>query len=326
MKHIPRILVSGASGIVGYGILRSLQRSKKRLLLFASTTQSHSAAEGFCDSFLKAIPTQSEDYIPWLCEVIHKNQIDLAIPGIEADLYKWNDHRRTLQDTGTRLMLNRPELIEISRDKRLFYEALCQHQLSMRIPTSFETHFDSIAQKFGLPFLLKPRCGYASRGIVRVHDSQTFDQHKEQIGPILMVQPLVGTDDEEYSVSAFGDGEGGFWAAQSLRRQLASQGYTEKAEAIESQEIQEAISELCRCFQPRGPTNFQFRKHEGALKLLEINPRISSATSIRSAFGYNEAAMAVDYFLKGRPPQQPPLRTGWAVRYAEDLVFFTPRS
>jgi carbamoyl-phosphate synthase large subunit len=69
-----------------------------------------------------------------------------------------------------------------------------------------------------------------------------------------------------------------------------------------------------------GPTNFQFRIANGKPMLLEINPRISSATSIRAAFGFNEAAMCVDHYLHGKKIRQPPLRSGTAVRYLADII------
>jgi carbamoyl-phosphate synthase large subunit len=75
-------------------------------------------------------------------------------------------------------------------------------------------------------------------------------------------------------------------------------------------------------FRPQGPTNFQFRRSDGGPKLLEINPRISSSTSIRTAFGYNESAMALDYFLDQRAPVQPALRRGRAVRYIDEQIFY----
>jgi carbamoyl-phosphate synthase large subunit len=64
------------------------------------------------------------------------------------------------------------------------------------------------------------------------------------------------------------------------------------------------------------------RKETGGLKLLEINPRISSSTSIRTAFGYNEAGMAVDYYLDNKKPKQPKIKRGWAVRYTDDFIFY----
>ena len=86
--------------------------------------------------------------------------------------------------------------------------------------------------------------------------------------------------------------------------------------------IADALRVLCNIFKPIGPTNFQFRRHNDTLKLLEINPRVSSATSIRTAFGYNECQMAVEYFLDKKIPSQPLTRRGKAVRYVEDFIFF----
>ena len=43
---------------------------------------------------------------------------------------------------------------------------------------------------------------------------------------------------------------------------------------------------------------------------------------IRTAFGYNEAAMALAYFLDGQEPTQPAMRRGRAVRYTEEKIFY----
>jgi carbamoyl-phosphate synthase large subunit len=56
--------------------------------------------------------------------------------------------------------------------------------------------------------------------------------------------------------------------------------------------------------------------------LLEINPRISSSTSLRAAFGYNEAEFCVRHYLEQALITQPEIRFGYAVRYIADLVTF----
>ena len=61
-------------------------------------------------------------------------------------------------------------------------------------------------------------------------------------------------------------------------------------------------------------------------KLLEINPRISSSTSIRAAFGYNECKMAIEYYLENKKPEQPFIKQGRAVRYIEDYIFYENRN
>jgi carbamoyl-phosphate synthase large subunit len=137
-----------------------------------------------------------------------------------------------------------------------------------------------------------------------------------------MAQPIVGRDDEEFTTSAFCDGQGGLFACMTLRRKLSRDGFTDRAEVVDTQPFQDTLQQVCKHLRPHGPTNFQFRQTDDGPKLLEINPRISSSTSIRVAFGYNESAMAVDYFLNGRRPTQPTIRRGRAIRYIDEHIFY----
>jgi len=182
--------------------------------------------------------------------------------------------------------------------------------------------FDELAGRYGLPFLLKPRRGFGSKGIVRIDSEETFLKHRNDNGAVLMAQPIVGNDEEEFTTSAFCNGNGAFWACMTLRRKLSKDGFTEKAEVSDSDEFKGAMSDLCQLLRPIGPTNFQFRRCTNGPKLLEINPRVSSSTSIRAAFGYNESAMAVNYFLENRQPSQPAILRGRAVRYVEEKIFY----
>jgi carbamoyl-phosphate synthase large subunit len=204
------ILVSGASGIIGYGILRSLQLSGRDFKLIGTTIYTDSPAEGFCDIFEQAIPTNDPNYISWLLKVIKKHQIDLIIPGIEADMYVWVEHIQILQKSGAKVLLNANELIDLCHDKWVFYEKLQSVNSPYTIATSLEANFDTVVKEFGLPLLLKPRCGHGSKGIVKVNSKEDFEKHREFIGAQLMVQPIVGNDDEEYTTSAFCDGIGVF--------------------------------------------------------------------------------------------------------------------
>lgn len=316
------VLVSGSSGIVGYGILRSLRQSGKALKLIGTTIYDDSVAPGFCDIFEQAPSTDDSIYIEWLLNMIRKHQINLVIPGIEIDMYKWVEHVQEIERTGAIALLNNIELILLCKDKWLFYENLSEAGLSCAIRSTLNKEFAALKNKFGLPFLLKPRQGFGSKGIVRVDGLDIFMKHQKNIGPILMVQPIVGNDEEEYTTSAFCDGQGGFYASMTLKRKLSKDGFTEKAKVVSTDQFIETMSQLCQRFRPIGPTNFQFRKCRDGIKLLEINPRISSSTSIRTAFGYNESEMAVDYFLEHQTLTQPEIKQGKAVRYTDDFIFY----
>lgn len=316
------ILVSGASGIVGYGILRTLRLSGKELQLIGSSIYQHSAAQCFCDVFEPAPMTADGGYMTWLAKTIRDHDVDLVIPGIEADVHKWIDHVPEIERSGAVALLNRNELVRLCGDKWDFFGRLRDESLPYVIDSSLDRDFGDLKHRFGLPFVLKPRRGFGARGIVVVGDESEFERHRQEIGPVLMAQARIGNDDEEYTVSIFGDGQGGFCAGMALRRRLSKEGFTESAEVVELERFVTALRALCKSLCPLGPTNFQFRDSAGSLKLLEINPRISSATSIRAAFGYNEAAMAVDYFLDGVVPSQPEIRQGKAVRYVDEHISF----
>jgi carbamoyl-phosphate synthase large subunit len=317
-----RVLVSGASGIVGYGVLRSLQQAGKPCFLVGTSIYDDSVAPAFCDVFEQAPPTGAPEYLDWLLVTLRRHRIDLLIPGIEIDMYHWVEHVSEIRATGALPLLNVPELITLCKDKWVFYQRLASAGVTCAIESSLEQDFSMLVAQLGLPFLLKPRRGFGSKGIVRVTSEDVFQKYRTDIGPLLMAQPIVGNDEEEFTISAFCDGRGGYFASMILRRKLSREGFTDKAEVSETAEFVPAMDELCHLFRPLGPTNFQFRRCAEGPKLLEINPRISSSTSIRTAFGYNESAMALDFFLDQRDPVQPALRRGRAVRYTDEQIFY----
>ncbi|HSX15572.1 MAG TPA: ATP-grasp domain-containing protein [Candidatus Saccharimonadales bacterium] len=316
------ILVSGASGIVGYGALKSLRMGKENYRLVGTTIYDDSIAPAFCDIFEQAPKTTDPTYIDWLCGIIQKHKVDMIIPGINDDMLAWNEHRGRLEATGAFVMLNNQKLIELCGDKWAFYERLKAAGSRYLIDSRLDGTFADLKKDFGLPFLLKPRRGFASKGIVSIDSEETFNRHKANLGEVVMAQPIVGDNESEYTVSAFFDENSNMCCLMSLRRKLAKEGFTEKAAVAMPPDSEAAIRELAKSLKPVGPTNFQFRVHKGELKLLEINPRVSSATSIRAGFGYNENVMAVEYFLDGVVPKQPEIREGYAVRYTEDYFFY----
>lgn len=317
------ILVSGASGIVGYGILKSLRMSDEKYNLIGTSIYDDTIAEAFCDLFIKTIPSTYDNYIQWLLDIIVEKKVDLIIPGIEIDMKLWNLHRGLIEKMGVKVLLNDSNLIDLCSDKWVFYKYMRENNISYSIKSSLDTNYSLLKETLGEILLVKPRRGFGSKGIVKIENEKVFESIKDEVGSNLMVQEYVGSDDEEYSCSAFCDGQGSFFDLMILKRKLSKDGFTEKAWVVEDEELVNAVSDLSFCFKPIGPTNFQFRKNsDNKIKLLEINPRISSSTSIRSAFGYNESVMAVDFFMNNKKIEKGIIKKGKAIRYTEDYIFY----
>ena len=58
-----------------------------------------------------------------------------------------------------------------------------------------------------------------------------------------MAQPIMGTENEEFTTSAFCDGKGGYHAHMTLKRKLSSDGFTDRAEVVEVDDIAGTVHE-----------------------------------------------------------------------------------
>jgi len=313
-------MVTGVGAIIGYGVLRALRPLRETIRLVGTDIYADAVGQAWADTFIQAPLTADPAYPEWLERTVRHQGVDLVIPAIEQDVHFFSDHCDLFARAGVGVALNAAALIDLTRDKWAMDQALVSTNSPVRIPTRLDGDFGTLTHAFGLPFLLKPRRSYASKGLIRVRNEADFMPHRDQLGSVLMAQPIVGSDDEEYTVAVFGDGTGRVCASITLRRQLAQDGSTAKAWVRHDDSLDAAVAALCERFKPVGPTNLQFRKVDGGWRLLEINPRVSSTTSLRTAFGYNEARMCVDYFLDGRAIVQPEIRQGFAARYIEDFV------
>lgn len=317
------VMVTGVGAIMGYGLLKSLRAAAPSIRLVGTDIYEDAVGRGWSDVFEQVPLTSAPEYGQWLGDTLARYQVDLLIPGIEQDIHWLSDNRALLATFDCQVVLNNQRLIELSRDKWAMDQALVALGDPSRIPTLLSGDFHSLKAALGLPFLLKPRRSYASKGLVWVREERDFTPHAALLGDHLMAQPIIGSAADEFTVAAFGDGTGNAGPMITFRRSLASDGSTAKAWVEQHDSLDQTVIRLCQAFKPAGPTNLQFRRgSDGVWHLLEINPRISSTSSIRRAFGYNEAAMCLDHYLDGKTLVQPVIRSGFAVRFIEDFIVY----
>lgn len=313
------ILVTGVGAIIGYGVISSLRKSKYDCFIVGMDIFKDATGQVWCDEFVQAILAADDNYISFLKKVIDKYSIDLVFFGTEQEIKKCYESQTELGEYYKKLVINKDHLIKLVEDK---WDTACflKNNGLKYIPSSITASFEEAKKEFGLPLLMKPRRSYASKGICKVSDANEFKAWKEEFKEQFMVQKLIGDDEHEYTAATFGFGDGTCIKPIVMRRKLSKAGATDKAIVQPIPKIDKEIFEISKVLKPYGPTNFQFRLHNGEFLLLEINPRISSSTSIRTAFGYNEAEMCIEYFIEGKKPTDKIIRTGKAYRYIADVV------
>ena len=318
-----RIMVTAVGAVVGYGMVTSLRQSDYDCYILGTDIFPDAVGQFFCDDFVQATPAADPGYLDFLKKTIDDYRIDLVLFGIEQELLVIARAGSALDGYREKLAVNPPELTEICNDKWLTDQWLRANGLEQyAIDTAIDGDFTFLSERFGSPFLLKPRDGRASKGIHAVDNEEDFLFYRKKMGDSFMAQRITGTRDQEYTVGVFGDGKGGLCGEIQLRRVLSQAGATDKATVVDLPALTEAVRLLTAAAKPVGPCNYQFRIEGGKAKLLEINPRVSASTSIRAAFGFNESAMCVTYYLEGWLPESPKIRTGQAMRYIKDWVVF----
>lgn len=312
-------MVTGVGAIVGYGIIRSLRTGRYDVNIVGMDIYGDAVGQHWCDVFIRSLKAADENYCSFLSNVMSQYNIDLVFFGTEQEIYKLYDNKDHFQIDYNKLVLNKRGLIDLSRDKWEMSKYLTANNFTV-IKSIIEGDYSSAANKLGLPFLLKPRCSYASKGIEKIETTEDYYYWKNKLGNNFLVQEIIGDDDHEYTIGVFGLGDGTFSQSITFQRKLSVEGSTVKAKTVNISDIDEEISKLVLLFMPVGPTNIQLRFHKGKYLLLEINPRISSSTSLRTAFGFNEADMCIEYYLESGKPRPTKIMQGSAIRYIEDLV------
>lgn len=315
------ILVTGVGAIIGYGVIKSLKKSSIPMKIVGMDIYHDAVGQHWCDKFVQSIYAVDPNYITFLKRIIDDNKIDIVFFGTEQEIYRCAAAKDELGEKYySKLIINKNELLDLSTDKWKTREALISRGLGKyAIPSVIDGSYEEISALWGSEFLLKPRSSYASKGIHKVDNKEDFDFYKGKMGSNFMAQELIGDTEHEYTVGAFGFGNGDCACMIQMKRKLSQEGATAKAQCIIDDALSKAVIEMCKVFKPIGPTNFQFRKQGEKIFLLEINPRISSSTSIRSSFGYNEAILCVNYFLFDCF-EKPVIKKGYATRFIDEVV------
>lgn len=315
------ILVTGVGAIIGYGIIDSLKKSKYNLKIVGMDIYNDAIGKQFVDCFEQAILASDSNYLEFLKSIIIKYSIDLVFFSTEQEIDRVINNQSFFSELNVKFVLNSSQLHDIAKDKWMTYLKLKQYKFAT-IRTCIEGEFNELSEQLGIPMLLKPRNSYASKGICKIYDSDDLSYWKRKLQSNFMVQQIVGDINCEYTAATFGLGDGKCSGKIILNRKLSGEGATAKAKVVYIKQLEDEMDKLVEIFKPTGPTNFQFMFHNDKFLLLEINPRISSSVSIRSAFGYNEAEMCIRYYLENEIPTIECLKDGTAIRYIKDFIIY----
>lgn len=315
------ILVTGVGAVIGYGIIKSLRKSKYNCNIVGIDIFKDAIGQKWCDKFIQGTRADSSDFVHFINKTIQEEKIDLVLPGIEQDLQVLIENFEGL-NKNAKFSLNNKSLFQTLHDKKMTYEFFEDKiELIPHIHYCDDLYSKSLG-KFGFPFMLKQNISYASKGVASIENKSDFNYFIEKFGKDSMTQQKLSIKENEVTCSIFGTDDGKFVNPICLERELSGEGATKKAINIKmDEELMNTLTTICEVSKFEGPTNLQFIRYQGKYLLLEVNARISSSTSIREIFGINEAEMCIDYYLFNQIPEKKVQKFGTVIRYIEDVYF-----
>lgn len=317
------IMITGVGAVIGQGIIKSLQGQKTDYRLIGIDANPFSVGFQWTDTHHVVPRTDDPHWLDAVTDICNKENVVIILPGIEQDVKAFVKHYETIKNTHALPLLNSDDALRVGFDKWELYVFALHNNIKMPDTWLASEIQEASLSDFHYPLLLKPRSGMAGKGIYRV---ETIDDLKFWMKRVscneYILQEHQGSDNEEYTVSIFGFKDGKISDPFALRRKL-NYGSTFEAETIEDYNLSAIVSSMAGKLNVVGPTNFQFRKKDDDYYLIEINPRFSSSTSIKSAFGFNEPLMAIKSFIEGAAEIKLELKTGKCFRYLSDSIVYT---
>jgi carbamoylphosphate synthase large subunit len=305
-----------------------------RFHLIYSNANAHASAARVAHEFHQE-PTGLDigAYTEWCLAFCREHRVDIFIPGRGATALA-GAHAR-FAEQGTRVLsAAAQEALELIHDKARFYAATDLPGAPVAQLRQFETlaQFDAAYAElrqhharlcvkpsqsvFGLGFsILDEQRSSAALLLAGAQYHIGLDDMRRGLGELGQFRTMLlmeYLDGHEYSVDCVGDY--GRLVCAIARKKPMQAG---RGQLIDMRpDIIEATAQLARSYGLNGVFNVQFREGGGALRLLEINPRMSGGIGMACLAGPNLPYIALCGFADGFDRiDVPPVRDG--IRVAE---------
>lgn len=322
MKRKFNILVMAAGSPLGQSIYKALAKSNLSLNLYLADISEMAAGFYLNDNVTNIILplVKSDNYFDELKHITSQFYIDVIFPviSLEHDFFA----RQIDYFNSQHIKVITPEkgLYDLCNDKYLSMTFL--KNKGIKVPDTVlcedEEQLHLFLTRNEFPVLIKPRFGSSSNNVFVVEDHRRLLAIAAAFPKNYFVVQEFLPSDEEYTVGVYITRDRGFKQTFLLKRELKF-GLSYKGEALVNEKISDYCLNLCLTLGMYYSTNVQLRIINGEPYAFEINPRLSSTTSVRAQFGFNEPKMIIWELFYGMSEYKCEPRTGKFMRYWEEV-------
>lgn len=283
--------------------------------VYATDMQLTAPALVDADVALQVPAIYDEAYIPSLIAIVEAHQIDAVISLNDLELPILSATKTQIEALGAKVIVSNEEAINIAFDKWVTVQFLEKNGL--KTPQTF-IDFNEAKEALErgdlqFPLVVKPRWGSASIGIdfpedleelelayqlqtIRLKRTILAEASKEDIEHAILIQEKI--PGHEYGMDVLNDFEGNYQGTFVRQKLQMRSGETDKAISVIDERFAAIGQVIGENLKHIGNLDCDVFEYNGALYVLELNPRFGGGYPFSHEAGNNTAAIYIEW-LKG---------------------------
>lgn len=272
------ILITGIGGDIAQGIATIVRRVFPDWRIVGMDIHDRHGGALVTDAVYRAPAVPDARYLPWLEDLVAREQVDVCLPTSEAELIELS--RLGIDSVGSaRLVMANPSAIAVGSDKLRTAEFLN----SINISTPWTLPAESFDAATPLPCIFKARRGAGSKSVFVCRSAEDVEFYRARHASAI-VQEWLQPDTNEVTCGVYRTRTGEVSVVQLLRTLVG--GFTGWAQVIQNAEVESQCRRVAEALDLRGSINVQLRITDAGPRIFEINPRFSSTVLMRHLMGF----------------------------------------
>ncbi len=304
------VLVLAVGSPLGQSILKALQISKLSINIHVADINDFAAGFYFSRVHSVILPyVKDPNYLKKLTNYIQKNKIKAIFPVISAEHIFFFQNAKYFKNLGVEILSCSEDVFHLCNDK--FNSMIQLRKFNLGAPDTElcinNKKIDKFLIRNNFPVFLKPRYGASSTNIFKVTGRRQLFSILKAFSPDYFIIQAFLDDSSDYTAGVYISKDRKFRSTLLIKRQLKF-GLSYSGHIFEDNKLSNYCLKIADKISSYYSINVQFKIIKGTPYTYEINPRLSSTTSIRANFGFNEPDMMLheakglfsNYYLKKR--------------------------